>query len=132
MDAAGADYQGGRPREGPLATDQSAVDRILDQLASIPGVSARKMFGEYALYLDEKVIALICDNRLFMKVTAPGLAFVPEAEGIPPYPGARNYLPVSQEGISDAEWLARFARATADALPAPKPKRAPARRPPRI
>jgi len=27
------------------------------------------MFGEYALYYDEKVVALICDGAIFLKIT---------------------------------------------------------------
>ena len=33
-----------------MATKQTTVDFILDQLASLSGVRARKMFGEYTLY----------------------------------------------------------------------------------
>jgi len=25
-------------------------------------VTFRKMFGEYAMYVDEKIVALVCDN----------------------------------------------------------------------
>ena len=55
-----------------MATRQSTIDFLLDQLADLPGVRARKMFGEYALYLDEKVVALVCDDQLFLKPTPAG------------------------------------------------------------
>jgi TfoX/Sxy family transcriptional regulator of competence genes len=32
-----------------MKTSQSTIDYLLDQLASLPNVRARKMFGEYAL-----------------------------------------------------------------------------------
>ena len=55
-----------------MASDQSFVDYICEQ-ADLPGrFSFRKMFGEYALYLDGKVIALVCDNLLFVKPTPEG------------------------------------------------------------
>ncbi len=59
-----------------MATKQSTIDYILDQLAAVPGVSARKMFGEYALYYMGKVVALVCDDTLFVKITDAGRAFV--------------------------------------------------------
>jgi TfoX/Sxy family transcriptional regulator of competence genes len=30
-------------------------------------ISYRYMFGEYAIYCDGKVVALVCDNQLFVK-----------------------------------------------------------------
>ncbi len=55
-------------------------------------VSARKMFGEYALYLDGKVVGLICDDRLFLKPVPALAALLPDAEDAPPYPGARPHI----------------------------------------
>ena len=34
------------------------------------------MFGEYAIYCDEQVVALVCDNQLFVEITPPGRASV--------------------------------------------------------
>jgi TfoX/Sxy family transcriptional regulator of competence genes len=39
-----------------MATSQGTTDFILDQLSSVPNVRVRKMFGEYALYCDDKVV----------------------------------------------------------------------------
>jgi DNA transformation protein len=52
-----------------MATSRSTTEFILDQLSAVPNVRVRKMFGEYALYCDEKVVALICDDQLFVKIT---------------------------------------------------------------
>jgi len=52
-----------------MSTKQSTIDYLLDQLASVPDVRARKMFGEYALYCNGRVVALVCDNELFVKIT---------------------------------------------------------------
>ena len=41
-----------------MATKQSTIDYIEDQLADIPEIHSRKMFGEYALYCGDKVVAL--------------------------------------------------------------------------
>jgi len=52
-----------------MAISRNTIDFILDQLSALPKIRARKMFGEYALYCDEKVVALVCDDQLFIKIT---------------------------------------------------------------
>ena len=39
-----------------MTTSQSTIDYLLDQLSGLPNVRSREMFGEYALYCDEKVV----------------------------------------------------------------------------
>ena len=108
-----------------MATRQETIDFLLDQIEAAGNVRARKMFGEYALYLDEKVVALVCDDHLFVKVTGSGKEFVGDRyeEGAP-YPGAKPWMHIPKEMFDDREWLSELLRATADALPAPKPKKA--------
>jgi len=103
-----------------MASKQSTVDYILDQIAGAGDVHARKMFGEYGLYCDGKMVALICDDRLFVKPTEPARAFVGECEEASPYPGAKPCLLVSADHWDDAEWLTRLVSISAAALPAPK------------
>jgi TfoX/Sxy family transcriptional regulator of competence genes len=112
-----------------MATNQSTIDFVLDQLSSLSSVRAKKMFGEYALYCDEKVVALVCDNQLFVKITAAGKALLGERyeEGIA-YPGARPSMLIGAEEIDDRERLCELIRLTADGLPAAKPKRTRAER----
>lgn len=52
-----------------MDSDPAFVDHITGQLRHVPEVSARRMFGEYALYVGPKVVALVCDNQLFVKPT---------------------------------------------------------------
>lgn len=104
-----------------MATDRIFVDYIAEQLGLGARLTHKKMFGEYALYLDEKVIAFACDNSLFIKPTEAATKFAPELPQRPPYPGAKDY-PVADELLDDGDELRRLIIATADALPAPKPK----------
>lgn len=106
-----------------MATSQSTIDFLLDQLAGLPRVRARRMFGEYAVYCQEKVVALVCDNQLFVKITPAGKALMGAryAEGHA-YPGARPSMVVGAEEIEDADRLCELLRVTAAALPAPRPK----------
>lgn len=107
-----------------MATKQSTVDYILDQMASVEGISVRKMFGEYALYCNGKVVALVCDDTLFVKITEAGKAFVGEhyQEGAP-YKGAKPSIWIDEERIEDREWLCELLQITFDNVPPPKEKR---------
>ena len=105
-----------------MASDQSFVDYVCEQ-AGLPGrLSFRKMFGEYALYLDGKVIALVCDNLLFVKPTPDGKAILGGTTDAPPYPGAKPHFQLGDE-IDDRDRLRQLFQATAFALPVPKPKK---------
>ncbi len=105
-----------------MATDAQFATFICDQLAAAGDVRVRRMFGEYALYCDGKVVALLCDNRLFLKPTAAAGAWLPSpVEGFP-FPGARPWV-VLDDCVDDIELLTRLVRATADALPPPRPPR---------
>ena len=84
-------------------------------------LTQRKMFGEYALYIDDKVVAFACDNSLLLKPTPEGKALLPRVTLGKPYPEAKDYYALD-EYLDDTELLQRLIQATADALPTPKPK----------
>ena len=107
-----------------MATSQTTIDYICDQLASLKEVSARKMFGEYALYVGNKVVALVCDDTLFVKITEAGKDHLGESyeEGCA-YEGAKSSMVISEDLIEDRRWLVELFELTAEALPEPKPKK---------
>ncbi|RKY80895.1 competence protein TfoX, partial [candidate division KSB1 bacterium] len=49
-----------------MASDLSFVEFVAEQMEDAGLITYRKMFGEYALYCNGKVTALICDNQLFV------------------------------------------------------------------
>ena len=102
-----------------MATDASFVEYVAEQAALGERLAWRKMFGEYALYVDAKVVALVCDNQVFVKPTPAGQELAPSATALPPYPGAKPHLRLCDE-LDDGDLLARLLIATAEALPAAK------------
>lgn len=109
-----------------MATRAETVEFLLDQLSALPEVTTRKMFGEYALYCDGKVVGFVCDDELFVKPTALGRGFVEEAGALdeaPAYPGSKLYLRIGGDRWEDREWLSALIDLTARDLPLPKPKR---------
>lgn len=91
-------------------------------MADAGDVTAKKMFGEYALYLQGKIIALFCDDQLFIKPTDAGRALLGKVKEAAPYPGAKPWFLISGDRCEDGELLSELARTTAKALPAPKLK----------
>jgi TfoX/Sxy family transcriptional regulator of competence genes len=103
-----------------MASQQSTVDFIVDQISGAGAVHAKKMFGEYGVYCDGKMVALVCDDQLFVKPSDAGREFVGACEEGSPYPGAKPCLLISGDRWDDAEWLTRLIAISAAALPAPK------------
>jgi TfoX/Sxy family transcriptional regulator of competence genes len=82
------------------------------------------MFGEYAVYYGEKVIALICDDQIYIKPTESGKELISgHYEDAPPYPGAKPFLLIGDDVLEDRELLCCLITQTAAALPMPKPKK---------
>jgi len=105
-----------------MASTQDFVDYILEQIENAGVITCRKMFGEYAIYSGRKVVALVCDNQLFIKPTAGGKAFIGNVTDAPAYPGAKmNYL--IEDNLDNSEWISELIRITASELPEPKPKK---------
>lgn len=105
-----------------MSTTQATVDFICEQSGLAQRIRARKMFGEFALYVDGKVVALVCDDTLFVKPTVPGKSLIGTTDDKPPYPGAKPHFCITEQ-LDDRELLQRLLLVTAEALPTPKPKK---------
>jgi TfoX/Sxy family transcriptional regulator of competence genes len=105
-----------------MSSNQKTVDFLVEQMSGAGNISSRKMFGEYAVYCDGKVIGLICDDQLFIKPTEKGRVFIGNGEEKPPYPGAKPYFLITDELWDDSEWLSELTSITASELPLPKKK----------
>ena len=103
-----------------MASRQSTVDYLVEQMAGAGEVTAKKMFGEYGVYCDGKMVALICDDQLFVKPTDAGRALTDEVPEGCPYPGAKPCLLIPGDRWEDRAWLARLVADTAAGLTPPK------------
>ena len=66
--------------ENNMASKVEFVKYVADQLSEAGTVTYRKMFGEYGMYLDGKIFALICNDQLYIKTTEAGKRLMPELE----------------------------------------------------
>ena len=105
-----------------MASDLVFVEYVCDQMRAAGTIAFRKMFGEYAIYCEGKVVALVCDNQLFVKPTSGGRSFVERVAEAPPYPGAKSHFLIGEE-LDDREWISNLIRITERELPLPKLKK---------
>jgi TfoX/Sxy family transcriptional regulator of competence genes len=117
-----------------MASSKSTVEHILAQMQGAGAVSAKPMFGEYGIYCDGKLVALVCDDQLFVKQTPEGKLFLGRYSEGAPYPGAKPcfVIPNAQwqaqvpssavDENASHEWLTELICITAAHLPTPKAK----------
>ena len=110
-----------------MGTTQDYALFAVGQMEGAGPVRFRKMMGEYVVYLEDKVVALICDNNLFIKPTEAGREVIerltdsPAVEGSP-FPGAKGWFVIGDK-IEDRDFLAELLRAAYKELPVPKQRK---------
>ena len=106
-----------------MSTRPETMDFLLDQLGDLPGLRARRMFGEYCVYVDDKPVGFVCDDQLYVKPTQAGEALLDEPVWGKFYEKATPHLLLTPDRWDERELLRALLLATADALPAPRPKK---------
>ncbi len=105
-----------------MASDANFVEYVRDQVSKAGHVSVRKMFGEYAVYCEGKIVGLVCDNQFFVKPTSAGRTLLTQVVEAPPYPGAKPHFLMGEE-LDDRDLMTNLIRCTTSELPAPSPKK---------
>lgn len=104
-----------------MACTPDFVQYVVDQCAGAGVITAKKMFGGYCIYCDNKIFGLICDNRFYIKPTEAGRKLLRTEQLRPTYEGAKNYFYI--EELDDHEYIASLVRSSCKELPEPKPKK---------
>lgn len=105
-----------------MASDKEFIAFIVDQIEGAGQISYKHMFGEFGIYSDGKLFALVCDNKLFIKPTEAGRKFIKNVVEAPPYPGAKPSFLITDK-LEDREWISKLVRVTINELPEPKKKK---------
>jgi TfoX/Sxy family transcriptional regulator of competence genes len=98
-------------------SDADLVQYIVEQAAKAGEIRARKMFGDYALYCNNKVVGLICDDYLCLK---PFRQLEPvlhdeDKQMRPPYEGAKPHYVITD--VDDADYVSLLVRTVAMNIP---------------
>ena len=59
-----------------MASVKKFVDYVLGQINVSYPVRIRQLMGEYMIYCHEKIVALVCDNSVYVKPTDSGKKFM--------------------------------------------------------
>ena len=103
-----------------MASSQEYLDYVRAQADGPWTLRARKMFGDWMVYADDRPILLVCDNTVFVKIVPELAALMADAERGLPYEGAKEHYILD---IDDTD-LARQVVAVLEAVtPLPKPKK---------
>jgi len=100
-----------------MATQKETVEFILEKLRYRERFTTRAMFGEFALYADGKVVALVCDDLLYVKILPASSELEVQCEKGNPYPGAKPHYIVEEGQLSRLEKLTEILFAISDSLP---------------
>lgn len=100
----------------------SFADFVLDQLAGLDGVSARRMFGGHGLYREDVFFGIVHDGRLYFRTDETSRADY-LARGMPPFRPSpkqtlKNYFEVPVDIIESPRRLQQWASRAAGAAPA--------------
>jgi TfoX/Sxy family transcriptional regulator of competence genes len=79
-----------------MATQKETVEFLLAKFRQPARFSVRAMFGEYALYADGQVVALICGDQLYVKILPASQDLETLCEKDSPYPGAKPHYLVEE------------------------------------
>ena len=109
-------------RLSDMSNEPDFIQYVCNQIDTACEVTYRHMFGGTTLYSKGKVVALICDNQLFVKPTEAGRDYIGDVTEAPAYEGSKNFFLVEDE-IDDADWLSELIRRTERELPRPKPRK---------
>ena len=104
-----------------MASSESYLEFILDQLSELEGVSHRAMMGEYILYYQGKIFGGVYDDRFLVKPTPSAKAMLPDADMERPYERAKEMLLV--DNVENRDFWRDLLEAMYKELPAPKKKK---------
>lgn len=103
-----------------MACSTEYIDFVCSQLEGAGAIRARKMFGDYCIYVDERPVMLACDNIVYVKKHKAIEAMMADAEVGYPYEGAKEHY------ILDVEHRDRalpVIKALLPHVPLPKPRK---------
>lgn len=103
-----------------MSCSNEFIDFIQDVLSDIGDVRAKKMFGDWMIYVDEKPVVLACDDMAYVKKLPEITDLMEEAECGVPYEGAREHYILEMEQQSHVRDVVQK---LVEVIPTPKKKR---------
>lgn len=106
-----------------MATRAEIAQYIAGQIDAAGHIEYKKMFGEYGVYCDGKMVMLVCDDQMFVKPTVAGREYIGEPDEGQPYPGAKMWFLIPEDQWDDAPWLCELVRVSLPEIAVPVKKK---------
>lgn len=97
------------------------LDRLREAFEPRP-VRLQPMFGEHAIYCDDRIFGLVCDDLLLLKLVPEAQELTAELPRGEAYPGSKPYGVVDDDRMRDIDWLHDVAQTIAATQPHKPPK----------
>lgn len=103
-----------------MACSINFIEYVCEVLRPLGVVRARKMMGDYVIYVNEKCVITACDNCAYIKMLPCIEEMMKDAETGCAYTGAKvGYI----LGFEDHDFSRKVVSAVWDALPFPRKKK---------
>ena len=103
-----------------MACTTEFIDFVCSQLQGAGDVRAKKMFGDWCIYIDEKPVVLACDNLCYVKMLPVIAEMMEGAERGFPYNGAKEHYILD---VEHGERAIQVVRKLLPVIPYPKKKK---------
>lgn len=103
-----------------MACSTDFIDFVCQQIEGAGVIRAKKMFGDYCIYVDEKPVMLACDNIVYIKKHKAIIDLMQDAECGFPYDGAKEHYILDIEHSENAVCVIK---ALLPHIPFPKSKK---------
>lgn len=109
-----------------MSNRPETLQRIREAFEPLP-IRLQAMFGEQAIYCDDRIFGFVCDDVLLLKLVPDASELTDHLARGEAYPGSKPYGIVDDDALDDVDWLHEVAQTIA-ATQAPKPARRTRRR----
>lgn len=103
-----------------MACTADYIEFVCTQLEGLGNIKAKKMFGDWCIYVDEKPIILACDNQCYVKMLPAMAELMKDVMTGCPYPGAKEHYILDIEHRDEAF---KVMKTLMPLIPYPKKKR---------
>jgi TfoX/Sxy family transcriptional regulator of competence genes len=100
-----------------MATSKDTAEFIQSKLRHPDRILTKRMFGEFGLYADGKMVAVICDDRFYVKVAPASAELEDQCEKGEPYPRAKPHYLIDEGQLSTLPNLPAILFGLAEAMP---------------
>jgi len=103
-----------------MATTDSFIQYVCEQLKGAGVIRSRKMFGEYMVYVDDLPVVLVCNDIVYVKMHDCIEDLMKDAQTGVPYDGAKSHYILD---IDDKDFSCTVVKLLKEVTPMPKKKK---------